>query len=226
MVKEITKRILDVSFAFLIISFTLPITLIIILIIIFEEGLPIFYLSKRVGLLGKEFYLIKFRTMIVNADDEGIYLSTLSDKRITNIGRILRETKIDELPQFLNVIKGDLSIVGPRPEVEYYTSRYSDKHKKTLTIKPGVTSPGALYYYFLPKNISTHSLEENYLDSILPNKLDYDLAYVNRYNLYGITEDIRVILLTIEGIIIYIFSHLFKNINFNFLSVLNRFYGI
>ena len=140
------KRLFDIFFSLLTLIVMSPILLIIAITIKLTSAGPIFYCSKRVGEKGKLFDLIKFRSMVVDAPQKGPNITRNGDNRITNIGKILRKYKLDELPQFFNVLKGDMSIVGPRPEVPAYVARYSPEQLQVLCVKPGITSPASIKY--------------------------------------------------------------------------------
>lgn len=141
------------------------------------DGGPALYRARRVGKGGEEFFLFKFRTMVVDAASRGMALTTQSDSRITPIGRILRRTKCDELPQLLNVLKGDMSFVGPRPEDPRYVALYSPEQRKVLDLRPGITSPASLRYRDESSLLTGPDAEEKYIKQILPDKLAIELEY-------------------------------------------------
>ena len=140
------KRLFDIIFSGVLLILLSPLFLLISLLIkITSKGNVIFY-QKRMGKDGRLFNIYKFRTMIVGADKMGSHLTGKDDHRITGFGKILRKTKLDELPQFINVLKGDMSVVGPRPEVEDFRDSYSGKYSEILKIRPGITDTASIYY--------------------------------------------------------------------------------
>jgi len=134
-----TKRITDILISLITLIITFPILLISIVAIKIDSKGPIFFLHERTGLNGKPFKMIKFRGMVHNALDIGPELTQINDPRITRVGKILRRTSIDEIPQVFNVLKGEMSIIGPRPEITKITSSYSIEQRKVFEFKPGIT---------------------------------------------------------------------------------------
>ena len=155
---------------------------------------PIFYLAPRIGLHGRLFYVYKFRTMIVNADKVGPKVTVAGDSRITPIGRILRKTKLDELPQLINVLRGDMSLVGPRPEDPRYVALYTPVQRAVLNVAPGITSPASVHYRDEQALLVGHDWETRYINEIMPAKLAIDLDYAQHPSL---TRDISIISQTI-----------------------------
>jgi len=133
------KRFTDILISFISLILTFPIFILAALAIKLETKGPMFFIQKRAGLNGKAFNMIKFRGMIDNALNYGPELTQKNDPRVTKVGRFLRRTSIDELPQFINVLKGEMSIIGPRPEILSITSKYSDAHKEVFKYMPGIT---------------------------------------------------------------------------------------
>lgn len=138
------KRVLDFLLSLIAIIILLPVFLIIAIAIKLDSKGPVFFLQERLGKNGKVFKIIKFRTMIVNAEHigDGLKVKSESDNRITRVGKVLRKTSLDELPQFVNVLKGEMSIIGPRPPVTYHPHKYeeySDEQKKRFYVRPGIT---------------------------------------------------------------------------------------
>lgn len=138
------------------------------------QGLPIFFPAERVGRDGKTFRMLKLRTMVRNAERLGPAVSASSDPRVTGVGRILRRTKLDELPQFLHVLSGRMSIVGPRPEAPAYLRYYTPAGLRSLEAKPGITGYGALYFFSAEQGSSSADFEERYVRDLLPTKLLLD----------------------------------------------------
>lgn len=179
------KRLFDFSLALILLTFTLPLFPIIWVLVRIESPGPGFFKQIRVGRGGKHFVILKFRTM--RADDESKVprqVTTDGDSRITRLGRVLRKFKLDELPQLLNVLKGDMSIVGPRPEVPRYVSKYPEQYKRVLLYKPGLTDPASINFRNESAMIAGRdNPEEFYVNEILPTKLKMSLAYAEKANL-------------------------------------------
>jgi len=171
-----------------------PLFLITSLIIRLTSAGPVFHRGERMGLNGKLFHLYKFRTMIADAATLGPGITAQNDPRITRVGRLLRSTKIDELPQLLNILKGDMSFVGPRPEDPRYVAQYTPKQREVLKFRPGITSAASLTYRHEEQMLSIPNWEELYQTKILPAKLAMDLAYFHHRNLWS---DIVLIFRTI-----------------------------
>lgn len=172
-----------------------PILLIISLAIKLTSKGPVFFKQVRVGLRGKRFNILKFRTMIVDAEKLGTQITIGKDKRITEVGAFLRKYKLDELPQLFNVAKGDMSLVGPRPEVPRYVEMYTDEQLKVLDVKPGITDLASLRY--IDENAllgEVDNPEEYYINKIMPDKLNLNLEYIETSNVFF---DIKIILKTI-----------------------------
>jgi lipopolysaccharide/colanic/teichoic acid biosynthesis glycosyltransferase len=161
-----------------------PVFIIISLLIFFESRGGIFYTQNRVGKNNKDFRLFKFRTMFVNSDKQSLLTIGSKDTRITKIGYYLRKYKIDELPQLLNVFIGDMSIVGPRPEVRKYVEIYTEEQKEVLTINPGITDYASIK--FINENellLHSENPEETYIKEILPAKIDLNLKFIRSRSL-------------------------------------------
>jgi len=181
----------------------LPLFLIISLLIVIESGFPIIFKQKRIGKNYKEFTLYKFRSMIKDADKKGALVTAKFDPRITKVGRFLRKTKLDELPQFLNVLIGDMSVVGPRPEVEKYAKYYKDDFEYILSkVKPGITDNSSIKYRNEEKILANKENHENiYITELLPKKIKLAKEYADNNN---IIDDIIIILKTL---ITVLFKH-------------------
>jgi lipopolysaccharide/colanic/teichoic acid biosynthesis glycosyltransferase len=138
------------------------------------QGLPVFYYADRLGRSGQPFRMLKLRTMVRDADRLGAAVSTGDDPRITAAGRVLRRTKLDELPQFLHVLSGSMSIVGPRPEAPAYLPYFTPAGMRSLEAKPGITGYGALYFFSAERDAPAQGFEQRYLRDLLPPKLLLD----------------------------------------------------
>ena len=180
---RISKRLFDLLFSTLGLIFLMPIFLIIGLLIKIEDGGPVLFIQERVGYRGRVFNIYKFRTMRVGAEKMGLQITVDGDKRITKIGKILRKYKIDELLQLFNVIKGDMSLVGPRPEVPYYVCLYNDKQRKVLEIMPGITDLASILFKNEGEILSrSQDPEFEYINNIMDQKVQLNLAYAEKSN--------------------------------------------
>jgi lipopolysaccharide/colanic/teichoic acid biosynthesis glycosyltransferase len=189
------KRILDVVLALAGLMLTSPILLACAVAIRLDSPGPIFFQQWRMGQNGKLFRLHKLRTMVHDVSQEGPKVTASGDARITRVGRWLRRRRIDELPQLVNVLNGDMSLVGPRPEVPEYRSAYRGLHKRVLDLKPGCTGPTTLAYIDEEKLLAGHADVENlYLQTVLPQKLGSDLGYVQTA---GFLTDLKIIFTTL-----------------------------
>ena len=189
------KRIFDIIFSATALLITFPLILICIVIIKLEDpSSPVFYKQKRGGKNKQFFNIYKFRTMSTNAEITGS-LTIGNDLRITKSGKWLRKFKIDELPQFFNVLIGDMSVVGPRPEVEKYINLYNQKQLKVLKIKPGITDYASIIYFEENKLLAkSNDPEKTYIEKIMPHKLDLNLQYINDNSLL---IDLKIIIKTL-----------------------------
>ncbi len=175
-----------------------PLLLVLSLIVKFTSKGPVFYRAKRVGQHGKEFRLFKFRSMVVNADKIGPGVTGSGDPRITPVGHILRKTKMDELPQLFNVIKGEMSFVGPRPEDPRYVALYTDEQRQILDVRPGITSLATVKYRDEEAMLTSDDWETYYIEEVMPAKIAIDLKYVQNA---GLIRDIGIILSTLLEVV-------------------------
>lgn len=189
------KRIFDFVCSTLGLIILSPFLIIIAIRIKADSNGPVFFRQIRVGEKNKEFEILKFRTMVVNAEKLGRQITVGNDSRITKIGAFLRKYKLDELPQLINVFKGDMSLVGPRPEVPRYVKLYNDKQKKVLQVKPGITDLASIRYRDENELLGeAENPDEFYINTIMPDKLALNLEYINRNNVF---IDIYIIFKTI-----------------------------
>ena len=195
--RAVSQRILDIFASGAGLVLLSPLFLVIAASVKVQDRGPVFYRSRRVGIGGRLFSIYKFRTMVQGADRVGGGLTVRGDRRVTRVGRVLRAYKLDELPQLLNVFKGDMSLVGPRPENPAYVERYTAEQREILRYRPGITSPASLHYRNEEELLTGGNTDEQYLGSILPHKLSIDLAYLRRRT---VLSDLRVILQTIGGL--------------------------
>lgn len=175
------KRLFDIFVSLVILLIFLPFGIIISLLIIFGSKGGAFYIQQRVGRHGKPFGLFKFRTMKKNADKAGKLTVGMRDQRITKIGYILRKSKLDEFPQFLNVLLGQMSIVGPRPEVQEYVNHYTAKQREVLSVRPGITDYASLEYFDENKLLGeSEDPQKTYIEEIMPAKIKLNQKYLER----------------------------------------------
>jgi lipopolysaccharide/colanic/teichoic acid biosynthesis glycosyltransferase len=177
------NRLFDFSSALIGLIVFSPLFLITSLIIKLTSAGPVFHRGERVGLNGRLFNLYKFRTMIASAATIGPGITVKDDPRVTWVGRLLRGTKIDELPQLINVLKGDMSLVGPRPEDPRYVAQYTPKQRQVLKFRPGITSAASLAYRREEEILDRLDWERVYQNEVLPAKLAIDLDYFSKRTL-------------------------------------------
>lgn len=166
-----------------------------------EDGGPVFYRGERVGLHGKPFRIFKFRTMVVDAEKSGVSSTTDADDRITRTGRVLRKFKLDELSQLLNVALGEMSLVGPRPEVQKFVDMYTDDERAILEVRPGITDWASIWNNDEGTLIAASGIDdadEAYSKLIRPTKLALQLKYVRENS---ILNDVKIILRTLRAIL-------------------------
>ena len=192
------KRLFDILFSFVGLIVLLPILVVLGCIVSCSSKGSIFYKQKRVGRYNKDFIMYKFRTMYIYSDKQSLITIGENDYRITNIGYYLRKYKLDELPQLINVLKGDMSFVGPRPEVRYYVDMYSKEQIKVLNVRPGITDPASIAYRNENEILATKdNPQQYYIDVIMPDKLCINLQYINNRSFF---KDIKVIIDTFKAI--------------------------
>ena len=194
------KRTIDavLSFASLVLLF--PFLAIIAILVRCTSKGPALYWQERVGRGGRTFEIAKFRTMFLGADRNGLHITTSGDARITRLGVILRKFKIDELPQLWNVLKGDMSLVGPRPELPEYVTDYSPEQRMVLSVRPGITDIASIHYRNEEEVLGqSENPEEFYRNAVLPHKLALNLQYIERISLFS---DLKLISKTVRALLI------------------------
>ncbi|MCP4229490.1 MAG: sugar transferase [bacterium] len=172
------KRLLDFAASLIGLILLLPFFALVAALIALESKGPVFFRQERVGKYGKPFVMWKFRTMVLDAVAQGSAITGPGDSRITRVGHYLRLTKIDELPNLINVLGGDMSLVGPRPELPQFFEGLSDEEKQILTVHPGITGPTQLRYISEEEMLAPVNVDENYAESVLRDKLKSDIRYV------------------------------------------------
>ncbi|WP_395626565.1 sugar transferase [Daejeonella sp.] len=200
----VAKRIFDVFFSVLGIIFIFPLLVIIAVIILLDSKGWFIYKQVRVGLNSTQFNLFKFRTMKIGADKGSLLTIGNQDERITRFGNFLRKYKLDELPQLFNILIGDMSFVGPRPEVSKYVALYNQVQLRILTVKPGLTDWASIDYIDEAQLLArAKNPEAFYVEYIIPQKIAQNLRYIEHNNLW---IDLKIILLTIKSILSKLFS--------------------
>lgn len=191
---ETMKRIFDIIFSSIGLIILLPLFIIAAIVIKIDSPGPVFFRQKRIGMNFRPFLVYKFRTMVHDASKKVLQITAGGDKRITRVGRILRNTKIDELPQLINVLKGDMSFVGPRPEMEKYVEIYKYDYKVVLSVRPGITDISSIYFRNEESVLKNKDdPEKYYIEVLLPEKLKLAKEYIKKASfLY----DLKLIIIT------------------------------
>lgn len=188
------KRAFDVLVSLIVLVLFFPIGLLLAFLIVIESKGGVFYYQERVGRDQQLFSLIKFRSMRMNAELLGQLTVGSRDPRITKVGYFIRKFKLDEFPQFINVLKGDMSIVGPRPEVSKYVALYTQEQLKILTVKPGITDYASIAYFHENEILAQATdPEKAYIEEVLPAKIKLNQRYLAKPTL---SADLKIMLLT------------------------------
>jgi lipopolysaccharide/colanic/teichoic acid biosynthesis glycosyltransferase len=190
------RRLLDIALALVLLPIIIPLFLVVMLAVVIESAGNPFYGGWRVGKGGRKFRMWKFRTMMTGADRVGTAITTRRDPRITKVGWFLRATKIDELPQFINLLIGDLTLIGPRPEAPEFVEKYTAEQRQILDVKPGITGPTQLQYTILEAEVvpDGQDAERFYVEQVMDKKLRLDLEYISKRTFIS---DCRVVLQTV-----------------------------
>ncbi|MBR4364985.1 MAG: sugar transferase [Prevotella sp.] len=192
-------RFFDILFSLLGLLLLSPLFVILCLAICLESKGGAFYIQERIGLNGKPFGLYKFRSMRIGSDSEGLLTIGERDNRITRIGYFMRKTKMDELPQLLNVLKGDMSLVGPRPEVRKYTDLYTEEQRRVLSVRPGITDYASIEYVHENELLSqAEDPERMYIEKVMPDKIKLNMKYLDHYT---VGEYFKIIFLTLISLV-------------------------
>ena len=193
------KRFFDVLFSAVLVIVLLPLGIVVSILIVLDDFGSPFFVQQRVGLNGRNFGLLKFRSMRKNAESKGQLTVGMKDNRITRSGYFIRKYKIDELPQLVNVFLGEMSVVGPRPEVPKYVLLYNEEQQNVLSIKPGITDFASIEYVRENELLSASSNpEKTYIEEIMPAKLALNLKYVREQSFL---TDMKIILQTVKAIL-------------------------
>ena len=200
----ISKRIFDILVALIMVIILSPVFIVVAVWIKLDSEGPVFYRQERITTYGKTFGIFKFRTMVINADKIGSLVTLDHDPRITKVGRKIRKCRLDEIPQLLNILKGEMTFVGTRPEVARYVDMYTDEMKATLLLPAGVTSLASIKYKDEDEIISRKtaeglSVDQAYVDYVLPDKMKYNLEYIDGFSFWG---DIKLMWTTFVNVIL------------------------
>ena len=187
------KRITDILLSVLGIVACSPIFLVISILIKMNSPGPVLYRGDRAGKNGLVFRIIKFRSMVVDAESKGGFSTALNDQRLTALGRFLRKYKLDELPQFFNVLTGDMSLVGPRPQVLFYTNQYTGEESLILSVKPGITDLASLYFADMDAVLGCGDVDARYQAEVEPIKNKLRIRYVREQSYF---MDLRILVET------------------------------
>ena len=175
-----------------------PVFAVIAVLIRLSSPGPVFFRGERTGRHGRPFRIVKFRTMREGAAAAGAGITAANDPRVTGVGRLLRRTKLDELPQLINVLRGEMSLVGPRPEDPRYVALYSEEQRRVLRVRPGITSPASFQFRNEEALLSGADWERKYREEVMPQKLRIDLAYVEKA---GFWTDLALIWRTVATVV-------------------------
>ena len=199
----VLKRCLDFLLALVLLFLTSPLFIVLSIWIKLDSKGPVIYKQKRVTQYNRHFKIWKFRTMVTDADKKGSLVTSANDNRITKVGNLIRRVRLDELPQLVNVLKGEMSFVGTRPEVPRYTEQYSPEMMATLLLPAGITSLASINYKDEDTIISQMTakgmtVDQAYVERVLPEKMHFNLAYLRDFNFFG---DIKIMLQTVVEVL-------------------------
>lgn len=192
------KRVSDIVIALILLAFAIPVYLIVSIAIAADDGFPVFYRAFRGGYKGKPFRIIKFRTMVKNADRIGGGTTAMNDPRITKVGRFLRKSKLDETANLINVLTGTMSFIGPRPELLQYTEQYTGDEKKILMVRPGVTDYSSIEFIDLDEIVGSENADEMYEQHVLKRKNELRIKYAETVSF---KTDVKIFAVTVGRVI-------------------------
>ena len=201
------KRVLDLILAVIFAVILAPIYLILALAVVVDTGLPVFYRAERGGYRHRPFRIFKFRSTVKNADKIGGGTTALNDSRITKVGNVLRKTKLDEIPQLFNIIKGDMSFIGPRPELLRYTSQYEGEELLIHRVRPGITDYSSIEFINLDEIVGGENADEMYEKYVLKRKNELRVKYAKTVSF---TTDFKLLFITIWDVLKKIGRFVFK----------------
>jgi lipopolysaccharide/colanic/teichoic acid biosynthesis glycosyltransferase len=191
------KRVFDAAVAAVGLIVLSPLFALLAIWIKLDSPGPVFYRGERVGKDGRLFHIFKFRSMLEDAAQIGPGITAEGDLRVTKAGRFLRRAKLDEIPQLINVLRGEMSLVGPRPEDRRYVALYTPEQRRVLSVRPGITSPASVEYRDEEAMLSHGHLNDLYTRVVMPQKLEMDLAYIDHMDFWS---DLQVIAMTIRAV--------------------------
>lgn len=195
----ILKRAFDILCSLILLLILSPVMLILSVMIVCDSKGGVFYRQERVTTNGKIFKIFKFRTMVKDADKKGTLVTIGNDARITRVGKLLRKARLDEFPQLINVLKGEMSFVGTRPEVKKYVDRYTEEMYATLLMPAGITSTASIMYKDEDEILNNcEDVDETYVTKVLPEKMKYNLEYIENFNFF---YDIKIMFQTFWAVI-------------------------
>lgn len=193
------KRVFDLIVSLIGLVVLSPLLVVIALLVKADSKGPVFFRQTRVGQGGKEFQIWKFRTMIIDAEEKGLQITVGADSRITGVGHFLREYKLDELPQLINILVGEMSFVGPRPEVPRYVATYDERQRCILKVRPGITDLASIEYRDENDILAQSDCpERTYVEKIMPKKIELNMQYIENLS---VAYDVRLIFRTIRVVL-------------------------
>ncbi len=204
---RVIKRVLDITISGIVITFIWPIYFVISILIFLDDGFPILYCANRGGYQGKTFKIKKFRSMVKNADRIGGGTTSKNDPRITKIGYYLRKTKLDELPQILQVFTGEISLIGPRPELLKYTKQYEGEEKDILKVRPGITDFSSIEFINLDEIVGNENADEMYEKLVLKRKNELRVKYAHSVSF---TTDVYIFFKSLIAVIGKVYGFVLK----------------
>ena len=195
----ILKRIFDIVVSLIMLIILLPVFIFLGIAIKIDSKGPIFFRQERITQYGKTFKIFKFRTMVNNAEKLGTQVTVGNDARITKVGKFIRDCRLDEIAQLLNILTGDMTFVGTRPEVRKYVNHYTKEMMATLLLPAGVTSLASIYYKDEAKLLDkSNNPDKTYVEEVLPGKMKYNLQNIKDFNFF---EDIKTMIKTVAAVI-------------------------
>lgn len=201
------KRIIDVVLAVVFAVILSPIYLILALAVVIDTGFPVFYRAQRGGYQNKPFHIFKYRSMVKNADQIGGGTTALNDSRITKVGNFLRKTKLDEIPQLFNIITGEMSFIGPRPELLRYTSQYKDEELLIHRVRPGITDYSSIEFINLDEIVGGENADEMYEKYVLKRKNELRVQYAKTVSF---STDVKLLFITVFDVLKKAFRFIFR----------------
>jgi lipopolysaccharide/colanic/teichoic acid biosynthesis glycosyltransferase len=194
----VTERLFDLFVSLVGLILLSPLFVLIAVAIKLDSPGPVFFRGQRVGRYGSLFGIFKFRSMVVDAAQRGPGITSAGDPRITHVGAMLRRIKLDELPQLINVVQGEMSLVGPRPEDPHYVTFYTPEQRRVLNVRPGLTSPASLRFRHEEEMLAGESWERTYVQEVLPAKLRIELDYLEHRSMW---RDLGIIAQTVVALV-------------------------